>query len=653
MASLEQALAYARSLPPPLAARQAEEILQVVPGHPQALLILATAHRLDGRIGAASAILEPLARSQRSAAAVHAEWAIVQAELGRVTDAIGSLRHALALKPDMPGGWRLLGDLLTRTADQAAAESAYARHVQEAVADPVLMQAGRALVQNDLAKAEKVLRARIEMHPSDVAALRMLAEACTRLGRYADAENLLAQCLALLPGFIAARHNYAVVLFRQNRAEAALPHIRQILAQSPGDPSYRNLLAACLAMTAEYGAAIETYRDVLRDYPDQPKIWLSYGHALKTAGHSAQALLAYRTAALQAPGYGEAYWSLANMKGDALTDDDLGVMQTQLARADLAPEDRFHLHYAIGYMLERRAQYEDSFTNYAKGAALRRAGISYDADRTTAQFDRIRAVMTAEFFAERHGAGCMDEAPIFIVGLPRSGSTLIEQILSSHSAVEGTMELPELANIAREIGGGEGDYLDALGRLSARDLAGLGGLFLQRTRIYRKTSKPIFIDKMPNNFVHIGLIRLILPRARIIDARRHPMAACFSAFKQHFARGQHYTYDLTELGRYYSDYLRLMAHFDSVLPGFVYRVHYESMVQETRTEIQNLLENCCLSLEEGCFRFFESDRAVRTASSEQVRRPIFTSAIDNWRHYEAWLGPLAKALDNRLLATFA
>jgi len=326
-------------------------------------------------------------------------------------------------------------------------------------------------------------------------------------------------------------------------------------------------------------------------------------------------------------------------------------MQAQLARGGLSPEDRFHLHYAIGYMLERRAQYEESFNNYAQGAALRRACIGYDADRTSAQFERIREVMTAEFFAERHGMGCMDESPIFIVGLPRSGSTLIEQILSSHSNVEGTMELPEMANIAREIGGeaggGDADYLPALSRLSAADLARLGELFLQRTRIYRKTSKTIFIDKMPNNFVHTGLIHLILPRARIIDARRHPMAACFSAFKQHFARGQHYTYDLAELGRYYRDYAQLMAHFDAALPGLVYRVCYESMVHNTQAEIQKLLTACGLAHEDACFRFFENDRAVRTASAEQVRRPIFTESIDSWRFYEAWLGPLAEALGNR------
>jgi hypothetical protein len=323
------------------------------------------------------------------------------------------------------------------------------------------------------------------------------------------------------------------------------------------------------------------------------------------------------------------------------------MARRQLERPDLPVEDRYHFHYTLGYVLEQAGDYERSFQHYAEGARLRRREIDYDAGQTTARLQRIRTLMTADFFAERAGVGCPDEAPIFIVGLPRSGSTLIEQILSSHSQVEGTLELPTIIDIVHELGrrgSGEDVYPAVLADLSPQAFADLGARFLERTRIYRKTARPIFIDKMPNNFVHVGLIHLILPRARIIDARRGAMAACFSAFKQHFARGQHFSYDLRELGLYYRDYVALMTHFDLILPGRVHRVHYETTVDDLEGQTRRLLNYCRLEFEPACLRFHENTRAVRTASSEQVRQPIYREGLDQWRRYEPWLSPLASAL---------
>jgi hypothetical protein len=347
-----------------------------------------------------------------------------------------------------------------------------------------------------------------------------------------------------------------------------------------------------------------------------------------------------------APGLGDAYWSLANLKVASFSAAEEAAMQAQAARDDLSTDDRLHLHYALGKAFEDRGDYAASFENYASGARLRREAIAYSADEGHAQMLRSKRVFTPSLFADHEGQGHPSDEPIFILGLPRSGSTLIEQILASHSAVEGTMELPYIGLIALSLGArGAGDpYPEAMATLDAGALARLGESFTDSAGQHRKLGKPFFIDKMPNNFSHIGLIQLILPKAKIIDARRHPLGVCFSAFKQHFAQGQNFTYDLGDLGRFYRDYVELMAHFDTVLPGRIHRVIYEDLVEDTETQVRRLLDYCGLPFEEGCLRFYENTRAVRTVSSEQVRRPIFRGGLDQWRHYEPWLGPLKAAL---------
>ncbi|MGH8311299.1 MAG: sulfotransferase, partial [Steroidobacteraceae bacterium] len=365
-------------------------------------------------------------------------------------------------------------------------------------------------------------------HPTDVAAIRMLAEVAARLGRYGDAENLLARCLELAPSFAAARHNYAVVLHRENKAEQALAEIDRLLTIDPRNPGYRNLKAAILARIGEYDRSIEIYAGVLAEYPHQAKAWMSYGHALKTAGHQNDCVNAYRKCIALMPSLGEAWWSLANLKTFRFSADDLAAMRTQLKRSDLSDEDRFHFHFAIGKALEDAQAFAESFEHYAEGNRLRRAGIAYDADEISAHVRRSKAVFTKGFFAARSGFGSPSPDPIFIVGLPRSGSTLLEQILSSHSAVEGTMELPDIPSIARTLSGRKAKaeasrYPEILATLDADECRALGERYLAQTRIQRKTDAPFFIDKMPNNLAHVGLIHLALPNAKIIDARRHPL----------------------------------------------------------------------------------------------------------------------------------
>jgi hypothetical protein len=358
---------------------------------------------------------------------------------------------------------------------------------------------------------------------------------------------------------------------------------------------------------------------------------------------------AYRRSIALVPTLGEAYYSLANLKTFRFEESDVQAMRAQLQSSAINEQDRTHFHFAIAKALEDSGRYAESFEHYAKGNELRSARVGYDPAVTTDLVQRAKRLFTREFFAARAGFGTPRPDPIFIVGLPRAGSTLLEQILASHSRVEGTMELPDIMGMAAKLGdkaqrGQQSAYPEALASLSADECRVLGEQYIEQTRIQRKTDKPFFIDKMPNNFLHIGLIRLALPNARIIDARRHPMACCFSGFKQNFAQGQRYTYSLEDIGRYYRDYVELMAHFDAVLPGSIHRVIYENLVDDTEGEVRRLLSFCDLPFEPATLSFYDNERAVRTVSAQQVRKPIFREGIDHWRHYEEWLAPLRAAL---------
>ncbi len=650
--TLQTALAHASRLlarDARLAEIQAGEILTAVPGHPEALMILADARVRRGGLAEAREALELLAQRQPRSHRAHLQLGLTLAALGEADGALTALRRTVALKPDLGEAWRALGDQLVLQGDTNEADQAYAQSIRCSTGDPQLMDAALALCDGRLDIAERRLREHLKLHPTDVAAIRMLAETGTRLGRYADAEALLSRCLELAPSFLGARHNYAVVLYRQGKGAEVLPQINRLLEAESDNPGFRSLRAAALTLIGEYGQSIRTYEGVLAAFPDQPKIWLSYGHALKTAGRRQDAMDAYRRAMAQAPTLGEAYWSLANMKTVGFASAEVDAMGQALERSDLGEDDRLHLHYALGKALEDRGAYAASFEHYSDGARIRKRQIGYRAEETTAQIERIKRFFTPERLRAQAGGGAPECDPIFVVGLPRSGSTLIEQILSSHSQVEGTMELPELANLAKTLGAHDSldktlFYPEILASIDGEALANLGRRYLDATAIQRKSAKPFFIDKMPNNFVHVGLIQMILPNARIIDARRHPVATCFSAFKQHFARGQHFSYDLADLGRYYRDYTGLMDHFELAAPGRVHRVIYERVVEDTETEVRRLLDYCGLRFEATCLRFHETERAVRTASSEQVRQPIFRQGLEQWRNYEPWLGSLQAAL---------
>lgn len=553
-------------------------------------------------------------------------------------------RAVLRAAPANADAYRLLGRALRQTGEHEEAEKAELAAIEGAVRDPDLMAAGEALVVNDLPTAEAILRPRLKAKPTDVAAIRMMAELAARIGRFGDSEHLLRRALELAPGFTAARSNLATVLYRQNRPAEAIEVLDQLLGGDPENAAAQNLKAAALGRVGEYDEAIGIYERVLERFPDQPKVWMSYGHVLKTVGRRPDSIAAYRRALAIAPTLGEVWWSLANLKTVPLDETDVATMAAALARPDLADEDRFHLHFALGKALEDMTEYARSFDHYAEANRLRRAAINYDPKEIAGGVDRAIATFTPDFFAARSDHGCAAADPIFILGMPRAGSTLIEQILASHPLVEGTMELPDIPALAKKLARDGRRYPEDLATLTEAECSALGEEYLERTRVQRKTDRPFFVDKMPNNWLHLGLIRLILPNARIVDARRNPLGCCFSNFKQHFARGQGFSYDQAELGLYYAYYVRLLRHFDAALPGRVYRVFYESMIEDPEAQVRSLLDGLGLPFDEACLRFYENERAVRTASSEQVRRPINREGLDQWLPYERWLGPLKAAL---------
>ncbi len=584
------------------------------------------------------------------------ELGLTCAALGAHDKAIAALRAAVSGRPAMAAAWRKLAELCAITGD-ATGEAAAKAGLASAGAVPVAV--GKTPPAGKLARAEEKLRAMLAsmppaqaadalrqhlmQNPTDVAALRLLAELGLPGGHFAAMEALLERALELAPLYVAAMHNYVFVLLAQSKAKRALPHAERLLAQDPRDARYRMLRAACLSGIGDYARAITAYETVLRpDAPNQARFWLSYAHALKYVGRRDDSLRAYRVCLALAPRMGEPYWCIANIKNAVVAPGELATMRALLSDAAAAPEDRLHLHYALGQAFEQAGDFAGSFNHYAKGAAIKRAQVTYSADDCRDAVTRATDFFTAARCSQ--AAGHPDPAPIFIVGLPRAGSTLIEQILASHSAVEGTHELPEIADLAQEIAKRADRYPECLCELDAAALAALGARYIERTRVYRKTGKPFFIDKMPGNWLYTGLIHMILPRAKIIDARRHPMASCFSAFKQLFGHGAAYSYDLAELGRYYNDYLRLMAHVDDILPGRVHRVSYEAMVENTEAEIRRLLAYCRLDFEPACLRFWENRRDVATPSAEQVRQPIFRDGLEQWRNFAPWLGDLAAVL---------
>ncbi len=648
---LQTALRHAATLlrsNPAAAAEQARAILSVFPGDPYAGILLAAAERKSGRPDLAIDVVSRVVHQQPTLAFALEELGLSLLAAGRWVEAEDALTRAVAIDERLASAWIALVDIRAERGDEPGSREALQRHINQSTGNLELIKAADALLAGNLSLAEQLCREFLQREPRNVAAIRLLADIGIRMGRLDDAEDLLTYCLELAPDFHLARHSYANLLFRKLQFREALWEIERISGAEPNRPSHLLLKAAILAQIGETDEAIGIYDAVLQQYASHARTHLSKGHALKTVGRQGDAVAAYRTTIKLQPNLGEAYWSLSNLKTFKFDDKDLLHMRGQLGGNTATQEDFFHLSFALGKALEDRGEFDESFQHYANGNAARRRTVQWSSDEHHADMERIATFFQPEFFESRRHSGNPSTAPIFIVGLPRAGSTLLEQILASHSEVEGTMELPDIMSIARRLGGKKSHartsrYPEVLTNLTTVDLESLGSEYLERTAV-RRSGAAYFIDKMPNNFAHVGLIHLILPNATILDARRHPMACCFSVFKQLFAHGQNFSYSLEEIGRYYRDYVDLMSHWDSVLPGRVHRVDYEAVVGNTETEIRRVLSHCGLAFEPACLEFHRTERAVRTASSEQVRQPIYTSAIDQWRNYAAHLEPLTEAL---------
>jgi predicted Zn-dependent protease len=635
------------------ALERARALIAETPDDFEARMFLAAALRQDGDAETSKEILEPLVQSHPESAEVRYELGLTLGTLGENHAAIAILTEAVNIDRNMARAWSALGEQYVLVGDVLASDAAYSHHFNVSVSDPQLQRAVTALRNGRPDITEDIVLEYLETHPESVNALKMLAEAAIACDRNEDASALLERCLELAPDFSAARYRLVSSLYLQNRLHEAIPHIELLLAEDPLNPQFRTMKASLLAQMGQDKDALTLFEGLVTEYPKHPASWVSYGHALKSAGMQDEGVVAYRKAIELLPQLGGGYWSLANLKTFRFTDADIREMHAQLERPDLRVEARVQFFFSLGKAYEDMKQYEASFENYKKGNALWRSTVEYDAEKTSAYVTMCKEFYTREFFDERKGYGHHVRDPIFILGLPRAGSTLTEQILSSHSQIEGTMELPNITSLARHLNednaGGDGpDYPEVLSYMEPAEFKRRGEEYIEGTRSHRKLGRPFFIDKMPNNYAHVPLIHLILPRAKIIDVRRHPLAACFSNFKQHFARGQHFTYALTDVARYYRDYVELMAHYDSVLPGRVHRLVYEQLIADPEREIRRIFDYLELPFEERCLRFHETERSVRTASSEQVRTPLYKSGVDHWRNYEQWLDPLKTTLGSVL-----
>jgi tetratricopeptide (TPR) repeat protein len=626
----------------------ASAILAHTPAHEAAGMLLATACRRLGDPGAARELLVPLAAAQPASPVLQLELGRACAAAGLNPQAIAAFQAALTLDPRLADAWRELAAQRFLAGDTAGGDAAYSKYERLAPQPPELGDAAAAIEDGRLGLATLLLERRLAAAPNDVAAVHMRALVARAKGLFAEAEHYLRRCLELAPGFAEARFDLAKELCVQLRYAEAAPHLKRLLAAAPRHSGYICLQAHLLRFYGRTDEAGALLRQAIAANPEDAKLHLHYGLLLRDAGEQAAAIDAFRRALVMDPGMTEAYRNLADLKTVRLSAADREAMQNLANTLPPGPQ-RTQLEFALGKVFEDEGRPAQAFEHYARGNAMVRATLNHDPETMSAGVRRSKALYTTRFFADRAGWGSERIDPIFIVGLPRSGSTLLEQIIASHSQVEGTRELPSAPAIAREVilnksTGGMPNYPDPVGQLTRAEVAAYAERYLAETAAHRPLGKPRFVDKMLVNFDHIGLIQLMFPRATIVDARRHPMACSFSCFRQLFGRGQPFSYDLREMGRHYRDYFELMQHIDAVLPGRVHRVYYEQLVTDPEDVVRRLLGHCGLPFEAGCLRFYENRRVVTTISSEQVRRPITTDAVDQWRNFEPWLGELREAL---------
>jgi tetratricopeptide (TPR) repeat protein len=628
---------------------RADSLLGSAPTERDALLFSAIAQRRLGQMHAAAEVLDELAKHHPNFSRLYEERGHLHVEKRQTEAAIAAFDRAVHLNGALPASWHMLAGLYRMQGRAPEAQHAARQLAALESMPPQVVAAIGQMTDGDLSGAEVTVRDFLKRHGNHVEGMRVLAQIGMARRVFDDAELLLAAVLELVPTHRSARLEYAQVLVELHRNAEAQRELERLLREDPAHRlEYQGLYATACAGMGEHERAIALYEELLQGTPADADTHLSIGHAHKTVGRRDAAIKSYRCAAAARAGFGDAYWSLANLKTYRFTEDERRAMETLERDPARSTIDRIHLCFALGKAAEDEGSFREAFDYYARGNELKHATSRYEPKIIEDNTKRQKEVCTAQFFAAAGSHGVTDASPIFIVGLPRSGSTLIEQILASHSSVEGTQELPHIQQTVAALRGRDPDpreprYPLGLTTMSAEAIRELGRSYLTNTRAYR-TGKPLFIDKMPNNFRHLGLIRLILPNAKIIDARREPMACCFSNFKQLFAQGQEFTYSLTDIARYYRTYLELMQHWNAVLPGWILRVQHEDLVDDLETHVRRILEFCGLPFEPACLEFHKTVRSVRTASSEQVRQPLYRDGLGQWKNFEPWLGPLSDAL---------
>ena len=649
-AAYSEALAALRMGRADSAERQLRAIQAAAPGEINSLRLLGVALLAQGKLAPAVEALERAVAAAPDFPHARIDLARAYREVGRPEDARRELQRVLKQAPALEGAWLAYGDVLVDLEKYVDAKFAFE---QARLLDPHcarIEKATAAFVAGDRQSAENIFRDILKSDGSHVAALCGLAALALGAGNTHDSERLLRHALKQTAHIPLARRGLGHTLLAAGRLPEAEAAIRELLKLEPENPQNWVALASVYTRLLRQNEALAAFEEAARLNPTQVRLRLSIGHILKTLGQRARCEEAYHDCLRMDPGCGEAYWSLADLKTYEFGAAEIAAMQELLAGSSADDANKAQLHFALGRALEQRLEYGNAFAHYKAGNALRGRTAPFDIVKFEAKSKRVAACFDAAFFKERSGAGCPDASPIFIVGLPRSGSTLIEQILASHSRVEGTMELPNIVTMVREFDHRDArrdGYPEGVRAASRESLAGLGRRYLDETRPIR-AGRPHFIDKMPNNFSHVGLIHAILPQATVIDVRRHPMDACFSAYKQHFAEGQSFSYDLEDLARYYRCYLALMDHWDEVLPGKVLHLQYEELIRDPETLIGRLLAHCGLPFESACLSFHETERPVRTASSEQVRQPLYASGVGYWQHFARELEPLRVSLGDCL-----
>ncbi len=623
------------------------------PENADAIYIVAVASRLQKKFDDALTHNRAHIALDPSNGRAHQEMGHCLRDMGSGAEALAAYQEAVARNNALASSWQMLERLHDSAGHGVAADFAAAQAEYLTSLPPQLQTVASLIQEGKMYKAEQLCRHFLQTNGHHVEAMRFLAQIAMSFNVHDEAEFLLESAVVLAPENTGAHFEYVGVLQKRQKFSDALMQAGVLRDKDPDDPQIEMLYANQNLAVGNFDEALNIYRHRAQETPNNPGVHLTLGHALKTTGQQHEAIEAYARAYRLKPDYGDAYWSLANLKTYKFDEAQIAAMRALEDAPTTLLADRYHLCFALGKALEDHGAYEESFTYYDRGNRLKREEVGYDWRRITQEIDRQIEHCTPTLFADRAGSGCTAKDPIFILGLPRAGSTLLEQILASHSQVEGTMELPNILALAHKLGGRrrideEPEYPANLTELTRDQLAGFGEAFIRDTMIHRKTGTPFFIDKMPNNFRHIGLIHMILPNAKIIDARRSAMGCCFSGFKQLFAEGQEFTYGLEEVGRYYSDYVRLMDHWDRVLPGRVLRVRYEDVVADLETQVRRLLDHCDLPFEEACLNFHQTERAVRTASSEQVRQPIYQTGVEQWVNYSPWLDPLREVLGPKL-----